>query len=260
MIGAAIMIVPLLWVVSTAFKTQQEAIAFPPHFIPYAPTLDNFKRIFTESPFPLYFKNSFIVSGSVVIGALFFCSLTGYSLARYNFPGSRLFFIMVLGKIMIPSEALIVSLYRLVINLGMRDSLLALIIPTELFSAFGIFMMRQFFLEFPQSILDSATIDGCGDFSTLWRIVLPNMTHALFTLGIFLFVWSWSEFLWPLIVIDSQEKMTIQVGLERFSNQYFTEYGPKMAGVFLSILPVLAIFLIFQRQVLENVALSGLKE
>ena len=260
LIGAAIMIVPLLWVISTAFKTQQEAIAFPPHFIPQFPTLDNFARIFTESPFLLYFTNSLTVSGSVVLGALFFCSITGYALARYKFPGSKLFFIMVLGKIMIPSQALIVSLYRLVIHLGMRDSLLALIIPTELFSAFGIFLMRQFFLDFPQAILDSATIDGCGDFSALWRIVLPNMKHALFTLGIFLFVWSWSDFLWPLIVIDSQEKMTMQVGLERFSNQYFTEYGPKMAGVFLSIIPVLIIFLIFQRKVLENVALSGIKE
>ncbi len=260
LIGTIIMIVPLLWVVSTAFKTQEEAIAFPPHFIPQYPTFDNFSRIFTESPFLLYFTNSLTVSGCVVLGALFFCSITGYALARYKFPGTKLFFIMVLGKIMIPSQALIVSLYRLVIHLGMRDSLIALIIPTELFSAFGIFLMRQFFLDFPQAILDSATIDGCGDFSALWRIVMPNMKHALFTLGIFLFVWSWSDFLWPLIVIDSQEKMTMQVGLERFSNQYFTEYGPKMAGVFLSIIPVLIIFLIFQRKVLENVALSGIKE
>jgi len=260
MFGAVTMVVPLLWVISTAFKTQQEAIAFPPHFFPQAPTLENFVRVFTESSFMLFVMNSTIVSVSVVAGALFFCSLTGYALARYSFPGSRVFFIMVLGKIMIPTQILIVPLYLLVINLGMRDSLFALIIPTELVSAFGIFMMRQFIISFPQSILDSSIIDGCSDFGTFWRIVLPNMKHALFTLGIFLFVWSWSIFLWPLIVIDSPEHVTIQVGLARFSNQYFTEYGPKMAGVLVSIIPVLTIFLIFQRRVLESVALSGLKE
>lgn len=260
MMGVMTMVLPLLWVISTAFKTQEEAIAFPPHFIPHEPILTNFAKVFEESPFLLYMVNSFIVSAVVVVGALFFCSLTGYVLSKFSFPGSKIFFVMVLGKLMIPMQVLIIPLYLLVIRLGWRDSLIALIVPTELISAFGVFMMRQFIQGFPDSILDSATIDGCGDFGIYWRIILPNMKHALFTLAIFLFVWSWSMFLWPLIVIDSPEKMTIQIGLEQFSNRYYTQYGPKMAGILLSIIPVLVVFLIFQKQVLESIALSGLKD
>jgi ABC-type glycerol-3-phosphate transport system permease component len=260
LLGAVIMILPFFWVISTSFKTQKEAIAVPPTFIPENPILSNFTQILGESFILRYFLNSIIVSGTVVIVALFFCSLTGYALAKFDFPGSKLFFLMVLGKLMIPAEALIIPLYSLILKLGWSDNLIALIVPTEMISAFGIFMMRQFITNFPDSIIESARLDGCGDFGIFWKIILPNMKPAMFTLGILLFVWSWSMFLWPLIVIDSPEKMTIQIGLERFSNQYFTQYGPKMAGVLLSLLPVLTVFLIFQRRVLESVALAGLKE
>ena len=260
MSGAAIMLFPLLWVISTAFKTQQDAISFPPHFIPKPVILNNFSQIFSQSPFLHYMLNSIFVSGMVVVGALFFCSLTGYVLARYSFTGSRIFFVMVLGKLIIPGQVLVVPLYLLMIKLGWTDSLISLIVPTDLMSAFGIFLMRQFIISFPGSIFDASAIDGCGEFGTYWRIVIPNMKHAIFTLGIFLFVWSWSDFLWPMIVIDTPEKMTIQVGLARFSSQYFEQYGPKMAGVLISIVPVIALFLGFQRRVLESVALSGIKE
>ena len=260
LLGAVIMILPFFWVISTSFKTQKEAIAVPPTFIPENPILSNFTQVLGESFILRYILNSIIVSGTVVIVALFFCSLTGYALAKFDFPGSKLFFLMVLGKLMIPVEALIVPLYLLILKLGWSDNLIALIVPTEMISAFGIFMMRQFITNFPDSIIESARLDGCGDFGIFWKIILPNMKPAMFTLGILLFVWSWSMFLWPLIVIDSPEKMTIQIGLERFSNQYFTQYGPKMAGVLLSLLPVLIVFLIFQRRVLESVTLSGLKE
>lgn len=260
LLGVGIMILPFFWVISTSFKTQQEAIAVPPTFIPENPILSNFIQVLEDPLFLRYLLNTIIVSGTVVIVGIFFCSLTGYVLAKFSFPGSKLFFLMVLGKLMVPVQVLIIPLYLLVLKLGWRDNLIALIIPTEMISAFGIFMMRQFISNFPDSIMESARLDGCGDFRIFWNIILPNMKHAMFTLGIFLFVWSWSMFLWPLIVIDSPENMTIQVGLERFSNQYFTQYGPKMAGVLLALLPVLAVFLIFQRKVLDSVTLSGLKE
>lgn len=257
---AVIMLLPFFWVISTAFKTQQEAIAFPPTFIPKDPTLDNFKVVLKDPFFKRYFINSLIICGTVVVGGLFICSLTGYVLAKFNFRSFKIFSWLIVGKLMVPTEVLMIPLYLLVIRLGWQDTLLALIVPTELVSAFGIFMMEQFIETFPDSIIDSARIDGCGDFRIYWNIVLPNMTHAFLTLGILLFVWSWSMFTWPLIVIDSPEKMPIQVGLERFSSAYYTQYGPKMAGVLLSILPVLVIFLLFQRKILENVALSGMKE
>ncbi|MGQ9631313.1 MAG: carbohydrate ABC transporter permease [bacterium] len=257
-LGGISMVLPFLWMISTAFKPEWENIAYPPYWIPKSPTLDNFIEAFGRAPFHIFFLNTVIVSTAVTVFALFFCSLGGYVFAKLRFPGKNIFFLLVLGKIMVPFQVTVVPLYLIVVKLGMGDSLLALITPLVV-SAFGIFMMRQFILTIPDDLIDAAKIDGCSDFGVYLRIILPSITPALATLAIFLFMDTWGQFLWPLIVIKSPEKMTLQLGLAMFSNQYFTEYGPLMAGTLISVMPVLIVFAFLQRRVIESITMTGLK-
>jgi multiple sugar transport system permease protein len=252
------MVVPFLWMLSTSLKPRPEIERYPPTWIPEALTINNYIEAFKIAPFHIFFMNSVIVSFAVTGSILFFCSLAGYVFAKLKFPGRDAAFLLVLGKIMVPFQLTIIPLYLIVTKIGLGNSLGALIVPLMV-GAFGIFMMRQFIIDIPDDLIDAAFIDGCGAFGIYWRIILPSVVPALATLAIFTFIDTWGQFLWPLIVIKSTEKMTLQIGLAFFSNQYFTDYGPLMAATLVSVLPLLIVFSILQRRVIESITLTGLK-
>ena len=252
------MIVPFLWMVSTSLKPRPEIERYPPTWVPHEPTVNNYVEAFRVAPFHVFFINSVIVSFAVTASILFFCSLGGYVFAKLKFPGRDVAFLLVLGKIMVPFQLTIIPLYLIITEIGLANSLGALIVPLMI-GAFGIFMMRQFIIDIPDDLMDAAFIDGCGAFGIYWRIILPSVVPALATLAIFTFIDTWGQFLWPLIVIKSIDKMTLQIGLALFSNEYFTDYGPLMAATLVSVMPLLIVFAILQRRVIESITLTGLK-
>jgi len=258
-IGAISMVLPLVWMVLTSVKPTPEIRSYPPQWIPSVLTLEHFKKVFNRAPFLLYFVNTGIVAGSVVLLASFFCSLTAYALAKLNLPGEKFIMIIILLKIMVPFQAMMIPLYLLTSKLGITDSLIGLIVPTEMISAFGVFMLRQFIIDIPDDLIYAARIDGCSEFGIYWRIILPQLTTPLATLAIFLFMWSWGNFLWPLLIINSPTKRTLQLGLAMFRETMWVDYGPLMAATFLSLIPVIAIFIVLQRKVIESMTVTGLK-
>lgn len=258
-LGAITMALPFVWMILTSFKPPPEIRSYPPHWIPRTWTLEHFREVFDRSPFLMYFINTGIVSGSVVLLASFFCSLTAYALAKLNLPGEKFILLLILIKIMVPFQAVMVPLYLLASKLRMVDSLIGLIVPTDMISAFGIFMLRQFIIDIPEDLISAARIDGCSEFGIYWRIILPQCTAPLATLAMILFVWSWGNFLWPLIIINSPEKRTLQLGLAMFQSEFWIKYGSLMAATLLSLVPVIAIFIILQRRVIESMTMTGLK-
>lgn len=257
--GSVVMILPFFWMLSTAFKPDAEIASYPIHLIPYSPTWDQFKTIFERLDFALLYLNSGIVTGTIVVSTLFFCSLTGFVFAKLRFPLRKFLFVAILVTMMVPMQIRLVPLYLLTFRLKLMDSLAAVILP-NLMSGFGVLLMRQSIESaVPDELLDAARIDGCSIFRMYWTIVLPTQSAVLSALGIFSFVWSWRLFLWPLIVIQSPEKMTIELGLTVFTQPQYIEWGPMMAAGTVAILPVLIFFLIMQKRFIKGIALSGLK-
>jgi ABC-type glycerol-3-phosphate transport system permease component len=256
---AVTMFLPFLWMISTAFKPAQETFAYPPTFIPQNFTLDNFKEAWSAAPFGRYYLNSFRVAIVVTISQVFFCSLAGYIFAKLHFWGRNVLFILVVAKLMIPIQVLIVPLYLLIIRLALADTLSGVILP-DLMGAFGIFMLRQFIVSLPNELIDSARLDGCSEFGIYWRIILPLIVPALAVFAIITFIDTWNDFLWPLIVISTPAKRTLPLGLAVFADEYVVENNLAMAASIIVLAPVVVVFAIFQRRIIDSVALSGLKE
>jgi len=256
--GSIIMIFPFVWMISTSFKIPSQIISYPPTLIPKPPTIQYYRRIFTELKFTRFFMNSGYISTIVTVTALLTSSFVGYVFAKFNFWGKEFIFIMILSTMMIPFAVTMIPLYLIISKLGWVNSHLALIIP-GLYSTFGIFLMRQFMSTIPNELREAAIVDGCNEFRTFWSIILPQCKPALAALGIFTFMWNWDNFLWPLIILNSEEKFTLPVGLAMFSNQWWTDYGLVMAGATVTVIPVLIVFLIFQRQFIQGIVLTGLK-
>jgi multiple sugar transport system permease protein len=257
-LGAITMVFPFLWMISTAFKPPSEVEAYPPYWIPKTPTIANFTEVLNRAPIHIYLLNTILVSTCVTLLVLFFCSLSGYVFAKLELPGKNILFLLILGKLMVPFQVTVIPLYLLINKLGLGDSLIALILPFMI-GAFGIFFMRQFIISIPNELIDAARIDGCGEFGIYWRIILPSIRSALLTLAIITFMDSWGQYFWPLIVIRSPSKMTIELGLAFFTNQYFTDYGPMMAGAFISLVPVILVFIALQNRMIESITHTGLK-
>jgi len=249
-------VVPLVVAVGTAFKPANEIYDVLPW--PQAPTLANFVRIFTDTPFLLYLWNSVGTTGLRVAGQLFFAVLTAYAFARWQFAGRETLFALVLGAMMIPHQLTMIPIYVMVAELQWFDTWRALIIP-NLAMPFGVFLLRQHFLGFPKNLFDAAEIDGAGHWRTLWLVVLPNLKPALAALSIILFIESWNEYFWPLLVTDTPASRTLQVGLRQFLEEDFDDYGALMAGITIASLPALAVFFFFQRQVMDTFVASGIK-
>lgn len=261
LIGCLFTLVPFVWMITTSLKNSAEIVRIPPTFFPADPTLENYITILTDPVIPLvnFYINSIIVSASIVLLVLFTSSLAGYVFAKYKFFGQNFFFMLVLATLMIPFQVIMIPLYLILVRLNLVDSLAGLIVP-GMTSAFGIFLMRQFIDGIPNELIDAARIDGSSEFGIYARIILPQMGPALATLGIFQFMGTWNDYLWPLIVITSTPKRTLPIMLTWYIGQHGNNrYDLTMTASFLVILPILVVYLLFQRWIVQGIALTGFK-
>jgi multiple sugar transport system permease protein len=255
---ALVMLTPLLWMLVTSIETVAETRRFPPVIIPSHVHWQNYQTALTEAPFSRWFMNTMIVTVVSVIGNLVFCSLAGYAFARLRFAGKNIAFFLILATLMIPFQVVMIPTFLIVRSAGLIDTLGALILP-NLASGFGIFMMRQFFRTLPVELEEAARIDGASRLGVLTRIVLPLSAPALATLAVITFMWTWNDFLWPLITIYSEENMTLQLGLTTFQGAHQTNTALLMAANVMSMAPILLLFFFAQRWFVRGVATSGLK-
>ncbi|HLW46322.1 MAG TPA: carbohydrate ABC transporter permease [bacterium] len=250
---------PILWMVSTSLKPLRDVFALPVQWIPRPPQWSNYPAAWNQFPFARYFVNSFIVSASVTILNVFLAGLAGYSLAKYRYFGQRALFIAILSTLMLPIEVLMVPTFLIVKNLGWLNSYQGLIVPVVA-DAFGIFLMRQFMLGLPDSLVEAARIDGAGELGTYFRIVVPLIWPAVLTLAIFTWRETWDAFVWPFIIISTDTLRTVPIGLQRFQEQYVTTYNSVMAISTIAMVPMVLLFFFFQRAFIRGITLSGLRE
>jgi putative chitobiose transport system permease protein len=256
---AVLMLIPLVWLISTAFKSPTEDIfQFPPRFIPAQPTIENFITVWASNPFGRYLFNSTLVSVLTVGLNLLFCSLAAYPLARLNFAGREIIFSAIVATILIPFQIVMIPLYVLAVNLDLRNSYLGIIFPA-IASAFGIFLLRQAFQGVPKELEEAARMDGCSELGIWWHVMIPSIRPALVTLAIFVFIGSWSDFLWPLLILDRPEFFTLPLGVANLAGTFTLDWRLIAAGSVISILPILIFFLFMQRYIVPTEAGSGVK-
>lgn len=260
-VAALVFIAPVILIAITAFKPDGEIVHFR-GILPQQWTTANFVEILgnpEEIPIVRWFANSVLISTSVSLLVVTVSSMAAYAFARLNLPGKRWLFPLIISTLMIPGQLLLVPVYLILSRLGWLDTPLALIIPAG-GGAFGFFLLHQFFLGIPRDLEEAAELDGCSRFGIYWRIVLPLARPALAALTIFTFVGSWNEFLAPLVFLESIDKYTLPMGVALFQSSYATEYGLTLAAAILCTLPVIVAFLLFQKQIIQSVALTGLKD
>lgn len=256
---ALLTLFPLLWLVSTSLKSPTENILqSPPQLWPSQPTLNNFTRVWESLPFGQYLYNSIIVALLTVILNLLFCSLAAYPLARLSFVGRNGIFIAIVSTIMIPFQIVMIPLYILIVQLGLTNSYLGMIFPS-LASAFGIFLLRQAFMGVPKEIEEAARMDGSSELGLWWFVMLPAIRPALITLAIFVFIGAWSDFLWPLIVIQDESLYTLPLGVSKLAGTFSLDWRLVAAGSIISIAPVLLLFIFLQKFIVPTDTGSGVK-
>lgn len=256
---AVAMLFPLLWLLSTAFKSPTEDVFTTPiTWFPTEPTWENFRVVWQSYPFGRYLGNSTLIAGLTVGLNLLFCSLAAYPLARLNFWGRDTLFATVIATIMIPFQIVMIPLYILTVQLGLRNTYLGVIFPS-LASAFGIFLLRQAFQGVPKELEEAARMDGCSELGIWWHIMLPAIRPALVTLAIFVFIGSWSDFLWPLIVLDRPEYYTLPLGVAKLASALDLDWRLISAGSIISIVPVILLFVFLQRYIIPTETGSGVK-
>ena len=256
---ALLVISPFLWMILTSFKDMSEIYVYPPKWLPEKFNFDNYVKAFTAAPFGRYYINSLVVAFAVTLGQLITCSMAAFAFARLRFKGRDILFYIFLGTMMIPYNVTMIPSFMVLYWLGWIDSYYALIVP-GLASAFGTFLLRQFFITIPRELEEAAYIDGASRFQVLRRIILPLAKPALATLAIFTFMGVFNDFIWALIVINSEQMQTVQLGLAIFRDRYLTEWDLLMAGSVTAVLPILIVFFFSQKYFIKGITLSGLKE
>ena len=255
---ALITLFPFVWMASSAFKTQPEAVAFPPTFLPMVPTLSSFQRLFKNLNVGQLYWNTFSVTLIKTLIMVYGGVLLGYIFAKINFPGRSLVFGAILLTMIIPFEVYFIPLYQMMANFKLGNTHLALIVP-HLFSAYAIFFFRQFMYGIPDDLIHAARIDGLGEWGIFNRIILPLSTTALATMAAFYFMWNWNDFFWPLIVISERSKMMLPNALASLVADYGNDYPMVNAGAVVAVGPVLILFLALQRFVVQGIAITGIK-
>jgi putative chitobiose transport system permease protein len=256
---ALAMLLPLLWLVSTSLKGSAENIfASPPALLPLQPSLEAYTRLFMSSPMGTYLLNSTLVSALAVLCNLVFCSLAAYPLARLRFAGRGLVLALVVATILIPFQVVMIPLYLLMVQLGLRNTLAALVIP-QAATAFGIFLLRQSFVGVPVELEEAARCDGCTPMGEWWNVMLPAAKADLITLAMFVFIGTWSDFLWPLVILDDPALYTLPLGLQQLSSSFSLDWRLVAAGSVVSIVPVLVLFIALQRQILPSASGDAVK-
>ncbi|MBD2020425.1 carbohydrate ABC transporter permease [Leptolyngbya sp. FACHB-36] len=256
---AVVMLIPLVWLISTALKSPTEDLfQFPPRLLPAQPTLENFVNVWQTNPFGRYLFNSTLIAVLTVGLNLLFCALAAYPLARLQFRGREVIFTAIVTTIMIPFQIVMIPLYVLAVQLGLRNTYLGVIFPA-IASAFGIFLLRQAFQGVPKELEEAARIDGCSELGLWWYVMLPSIRPALVTLAIFVFIGSWSDFLWPLIVLDRPEYYTLPLGVATLAGTFSLDWRAIAAGSVISIAPILLFFIVMQRYIVPTESGSGVK-
>ncbi len=259
--GGLLFVLPVVLMAITAFKPDAEIIHFR-GLLPQHPTTQNFRDILfnpEEIPVARWFANSVFISTSVTLLVLTVDSLAAYGLARLELPGKKWLFPFIVATLMVPGQILLVPVYLILNQLGWLDTPLALIVPAGA-GAFGVFLLHQFFLSIPKELEEAATLDGCTRFGIYWRVILPLSKPALATLGIFCFIGSWNDFIGPLVFLNSVDKFTLPVGIALFQTSYYAEYALTLAASVLCTIPVVIVFLLFQRHIVKGMAMTGLKD
>lgn len=256
LILALVTIFPLLWMLTSSFKGADEVLSNK--FLPQHPTFSNYTYVFTQVPFARYLLNSLIVSVVVTVVALFFHSMAAYALARLRFPGRDTLFMLIFSTLLITFPVILVPLFIIVHTLHLLDSYAGLIVPA-IFNAFGIFLLRQFYLSIPNELEDAAIVDGCGYWQIYWKVILPLSRPVFAALAVLFFLANWNAFLWPLIATNSDNLDVVQLGIANFQTQHANAWNYTLAASTIAALPTLALFAAFQRRIVESIKTSGFK-
>ena len=258
LLGIGITVFPFLWMVLTSFKTVGEAMQIPPTFFPKKFLTDAYSQIVSALPFARVYLNTIISTVVTTVVQVMFCSMAAYAFARIEFPFKNAIFVLILSVLMVPGQIFLIPQYQIIQKVGLLDTIPALFLP-NLFSAFGTFLLRQFFLSLPKELEEAALLDGCNRYQIFWKIMLPLTKPGIVSLVIFTAKFAWNDFMWPLIVNTSPKMMTLGPALSTLQGQYTTKYPMQMAGAVMAVIPIIVLFFIFQKQFIEGVAQSGSK-
>lgn len=249
---------PFMWLIVSSFKYEKDIISWPPRIFSDRYTLDNYRKVFKQIPVWNYVKNTVIFAGGVTIISVFLDSLSGYALSRMDFKGKNILYYAVLLTMMIPFQVYMIPLFLQISGMGLIDTYTGLILPKTT-SAFGIFMMRSFFLNLPKDLEEAARIDGLNEFQIFFKIMLPLIKPAMLTLGMFTLMNSWNDLLYPLMLTTTADMRTLPAGLALFTGQHISFYGPVMAGAVIAMLPLLILYVFLQKYFVQGTATAGLK-
>jgi len=259
-IGSASALMPLFWMISISFKLPQDIFTMPPSWLPETVTFENYQKLFSSIPFARQFLNTLGVTTVIVAGQLLFSSMGAYAFARMRFPGREHLFMVFLATMMVPQVVTLIPTFIIIRTFGWVNHYMGLIAPYALGSAVATFMLRQFMLTIPVELEEAARMDGAGHLTIFFRIILPLVRPALAVVGVFAFVFFWNDFLWPQVVINSEQMKTLTVGIAGLaSSVYGTDWGVLMAGATLTVLPLIVVFLVAQRYFIEGIQITGLK-
>lgn len=257
--GAFIMVIPFLWMLSTSLKTFTESMQVPPTIFPKEWKFDNYLEVFTAVDYLKYYSNTITVTVGRTAAQLLLCSLAAFAFARLKFPFKNVIFILLLSVLMVPAQVVMIPSFVIMSKLGWINTFYALIVP-GMFSAFGVFLLRQFFMSIPKELDEAAKIDGCTLWGIYWRIILPLSKPALVALAIFTILASWNDFLWPLTMTNSEDMRVLSVGIATFQGQHATDYPLLMAGALMATVPMILLFLFLQKYLIEGITLSGVRK
>jgi multiple sugar transport system permease protein len=256
--GAALTLFPLLWMLSASFMTSGEATTLPPHLVPHAPTLDQYRQLFTHLDIGRAFFSSTVVAVTVTVGSVLFSAMAGYAFAKLRFPGRDRTFGLLLAALVIPPQVGMLPLFLLMKKLHLVNTYWGVIIPS-LSTVFGIFLIRQFMLSIPHELLEAARLDGAGEFRIWWSIILPLARPMLATLATFMFMSTWNDFMWPLIILSNQSHYTLPVSIANLSGEHVLDVELMMAGSVVTVLPVLLLFVVLQRYYIAGLMAGSVK-
>lgn len=249
-------LLPICWTLMSSLKDTGDMFTYPPVPYPKYPTLDNYKELFAEGKFQKAFLNTLFIATTYTVLNLFFCSLAGFAFAKYEFPGKRVLFGILLATMLVPIQVVVIPLFMLMVNIGWLDTYQAVIVPFTA-NAFGIFLVRQYMFSIPTELIESAHIDGCSNFRIYWKIALPVSKPILFTLGLLQFLQAWNDFLWPLIILE--DKQVLSVFISGLVGIHITDYGHIMAASSMAILPVIIVYLLTQKYFIAGAFAGAVK-
>ena len=258
--GSFMALLPFFWMVITSLKVPEAMFTMPPQWLPEPVTFQNYERLFTLIPFARQFFNTLFVTVVIVLGQLLFSSMGAYAFARLRFPFREQLFLLFLATLMVPTVVTLIPTFMIIREFGWINTYMALIAPAALGSAFATFLLRQFMLSIPEELEEAAKLDGAGHTTIFFRIILPLVRPALAVVGVFAFIYFWNDFLWPLVAINSEAMKVLTVGIATLAaSHYGTDWGVLMAGSVLTVLPLVVVFFLAQRQIVEGIASTGLK-